>query len=562
MRRMVAAQCVILVASTLLIRPVSAVGLGQLSAESAINQPLNVRVELLDLGTTALEEITVQLATAEDFARLGVEPNAALPALSLSIARDGEGAHIRVTSSAVVGAAFFDFVLDTRWPAGRILTAHTVLLDPPVFNDAALNDMVAAPQFGSAITATPDQGVITTVLTDRTSTLYSIAMAARPDASVTVQQTMLAIQRLNPKAFGAENINRLYAGEILRLPSRAQIEVLSATQALAIVREQNALNEQRQQSRLGVTTTTPAASDQLSVVVKAAEADAQDSSAGTRAAVPDSAAGVERLAMSQRLEDLGDQLALSQEELARAAREREEFLSRLAAIEGQFNSAQEIIRVQNARIVELEQALEAATVLASESAALGTQRTSAPRTGWVATLAAQPLLVGGGLLAAILLLVGALLRRARTEDEVDADAQATVITLTTATDKSLSEESAGDPIGSGELGALDTQIAARDATDAIDAKSQAENQAAIAAKPAFDPDELAFGAREANTARSGPTESGEEESATKLELAYAYHKMGDDAGAVEILAEVVAEGDEAYGREAAKLLAVIRGELP
>jgi hypothetical protein len=79
MRRMVAAQCVILVASTLLIRPVSAVGLGQLSAESAINQPLNVRVELLDLGTTALEEITVQLATAEDFARLGVEPNAALP---------------------------------------------------------------------------------------------------------------------------------------------------------------------------------------------------------------------------------------------------------------------------------------------------------------------------------------------------------------------------------------------------------------------------------------------------------------------------------------------------
>jgi FimV-like protein len=38
--------------------------------------------------------------------------------------------------------------------------------------------------------------------------------------------------------------------------------------------------------------------------------------------------------------------------------------------------------------------------------------------------------------------------------------------------------------------------------------------------------------------------------------------MGDDAGAVEILAEVVAEGDEAYGREAAKLLAVIRGELP
>ena len=47
---------------------------------------------------------------------------------------------------------------------------------------------------------------------------------------------------------------------------------------------------------------------------------------------------------------------------------------------------------------------------------------------------------------------------------------------------------------------------------------------------------------------------GDEESATKLELAYAYVKMNDFEGAKEILTEVIEEGKTDQKKEAEKLL--------
>ena len=46
----------------------------------------------------------------------------------------------------------------------------------------------------------------------------------------------------------------------------------------------------------------------------------------------------------------------------------------------------------------------------------------------------------------------------------------------------------------------------------------------------------------------------DEETATKLELAYAYQKMGDSDGAKEILHEVIAEANESQITEARRLL--------
>jgi pilus assembly protein FimV len=48
--------------------------------------------------------------------------------------------------------------------------------------------------------------------------------------------------------------------------------------------------------------------------------------------------------------------------------------------------------------------------------------------------------------------------------------------------------------------------------------------------------------------------SDDDETATKLELAYAYHKMGDMEGATEILQEVIKEGSDEQIEEASKLL--------
>ena len=50
-------------------------------------------------------------------------------------------------------------------------------------------------------------------------TLWSIASKLRPDNSVSVQQTLLAIYRLNPQAFENQNIHSLLPASNLRVPS-------------------------------------------------------------------------------------------------------------------------------------------------------------------------------------------------------------------------------------------------------------------------------------------------------------------------------------------------------
>ena len=50
---------------------------------------------------------------------------------------------------------------------------------------------------------------------------------------------MLAIQRLNPDAFINNNINLLRRGQVLRVPSREEVERLTAQQATQEVASQN-----------------------------------------------------------------------------------------------------------------------------------------------------------------------------------------------------------------------------------------------------------------------------------------------------------------------------------
>src|SRR5699024_5131861 len=74
---------------------------------------------------------------------------------------------------------------------------------------------------------------------DDNDTLWQIALNARSDRSLSVHQTMLAIQRLNPDAFINGNINLLRKGQVLRLPSADEVRSLSRTEAVREVALQN-----------------------------------------------------------------------------------------------------------------------------------------------------------------------------------------------------------------------------------------------------------------------------------------------------------------------------------
>ncbi|MFA0054185.1 FimV/HubP family polar landmark protein, partial [Vibrio echinoideorum] len=66
-------------------------------------------------------------------------------------------------------------------------------------------------------------------------TLWSIASKLRPDNSVSVQQTLLAIYRLNPQAFENQNIHSLLPSSNLRVPSLEQTRASSTQQAINIM---------------------------------------------------------------------------------------------------------------------------------------------------------------------------------------------------------------------------------------------------------------------------------------------------------------------------------------
>ena len=570
MKRNISAVITALIGCLLLAGNAGAVGLGQLRADSAINQPLSVRIQLIDLGSTPLEEVEIAVAAGENFERLGVEFAPNFPQIDIVTGVDADGAYARLTSSSPVRAAYLEIVLDTRWPSGRVLTQHTILLDPPVFaeneqagtSDVALNPEPAAESAGSVVTPV-------TVSTDRSSTLYSIAMAARPNQGITVQQTMLAIQRLNPRSFGGGNINRLYAGEILRLPTEEQTLALSAAEALEAVRRQN------QEAAGNVVEETPA-SVNLS-------ADPTVPSGGQLSVVVTNTSDLERenSALDARIQELEDQLALSQEEVARAARERDDFISRLEAIERQITAAQEIIRLQDEQLAQLAQSLAAAAIARDNEVAATPPIASSVRDA--SAFLGQPLVAAAAAGIAILLLVLFLLRRSRDNHEADGevdvikfDAQSTGSGDSAAPQTDTADRAGGEQMPKAEplLGlAAEADAASTKAQDELDKELMAilaeEDSGAGSIKPqassqpmapAFDPEELTFRAQDEAPEAVRPVAANvidEDEAATKLELAYAYHKMGDNAGAAEILLEVLDEGGEAHKVEAQKLLALV-----
>lgn len=133
-----------------------ALGLGRVTVESALNQPLRARIEILQLADTRPEDINAQLASFDDFQRFNVERVGYLSDIRFRVMTDANGPYVSVSSNQLVQEPYLNFILDTRWPSGRLLSEHTLLFDLPVFSDDASVEPVAiATTGGIAANAVP-----------------------------------------------------------------------------------------------------------------------------------------------------------------------------------------------------------------------------------------------------------------------------------------------------------------------------------------------------------------------------------------------------------------------
>ncbi|MGF6591252.1 FimV/HubP family polar landmark protein [Pseudomonas sp. 2835] len=309
-----------------------ALGLGELTLKSAQNQPLDAEIELLDVRDLTAAEVAPSLAPPEEFAKAGVERQAFLNDLNFTTVINPNGKSVlRVTSSQPLPAPMVKFLVQVMWPSGRLLRDYSVLIDPAKFNTPAGQPAPAG--VAPAVTAAN----YTTV---RRDTLWEIASKARQGGSV--QQTMLAIQALNPDAFINGNINLLKTGQVLRLPDQQQITSIPQGQAVTEVAEQYAA--WREGRRLGP---------------RARQLDATRRS-GTEAA-PARIANQDNLKLvapgSKGAADgkgLNDKLAVAQESLDTSRRDNEELKSRMADLQSQLDKLQRLIALKNDQLAKLE----------------------------------------------------------------------------------------------------------------------------------------------------------------------------------------------------------------
>jgi pilus assembly protein FimV len=364
----------------------NALGLGNLSIKSTLNQPLNAEIKLLDAGDLDPTQVKIQLAAAEDFQRSGVDRDYFLTNLRFSVVMDGHGGGtIHISTKEPVVEPYLNFVLEARWPSGRLLREFAVLLDPPTFSASKGAGMVApastaaaqpakkaaiqpptvtsettttksVPEASMSLPATGKSGEYRVQVYD---TLSKIAARYKPASDVSVAQTMLAIQRANPDAFINNNINLIKSGAIVRLPTAEDIHAIPAAQANQETEEQtHAWRSGAAHSGGGAT--AAAAGPQLDASAPAPskrEGGYQEKARLSIAAPGGSdkaSAGEGAGASGKGTEALRTQLATSQESLDKGKRDNRELQSKLDDMERQIATLQRLITLKDDQLAALQ----------------------------------------------------------------------------------------------------------------------------------------------------------------------------------------------------------------
>ncbi|BBH47343.1 FimV/HubP family polar landmark protein [Pseudomonas sp. KU43P] len=311
----------------------NALGLGELTLKSAQNQPLDAEIELLDVRDLTAAEVAPSLAPPEEFSKAGVAYPTYLEDLTFTPVINPNGKSVlRVTSSQPLPGTVVKFLVQVMWPQGRLLRDYSVLLD----------QAKAQGQQPAAANVTPAVSNAGSYTTKRRDTLWQIA-ARNTQGGGSVQQTMIAIQALNPDAFIGNNINQLKVGQVLRLPDQQQIQSVPQGEANREVAEQYAA--WREGRRLG-----PRARQLDATRRGAADAAPERIAQGDnlRLVSPGNQAG------AGNAKAINDKLAVAQESLDTSRRDNEELKSRMTDLQSQLDKLQKLIQLKNDQLARLE----------------------------------------------------------------------------------------------------------------------------------------------------------------------------------------------------------------
>ena len=358
-----------------------ALGLGEVTLQSSLNQPLVAEIELLDTRGLENNELKPSLASPEAFNQAGVDRQYFLTDLRFTpVVRPNGKSVIRVTSTKPVREPYLNFLVEVVWPNGRLMREFTLLLDPPLYSPqatavapqlpiAAARQPAPAPR-PTAPAPAPQSQAQAPVPAPRVAapaaaasgdyrvgsrdTLWQIA--EQHSAGGSVHQAMLAIQDLNPDAFIDGNINRMKSGQVLRLPNEQQVRARSQSQALAEVASQNAAWRQSA-SVAGSGERQIDARRRDTAAPVGTQRDTEDNLRLLSGSTGQATEGAE--GASGREKALADKLAVTEESLDTTRRENEELNSRLSDLQSQVDKLQRLMQLKDDQLAKLQATLSA-----------------------------------------------------------------------------------------------------------------------------------------------------------------------------------------------------------
>lgn len=244
-----------------------AAGLGKLTVYSAIGQPLNAEVAVT-ATPEELNSLTARVASHDAFKEAGIEFMPALTGLRFSVVKSANGQPmLRLTTDAPLNEPFLHFLVELNWTSGRMVREYTFLLDPPEMLKVAKPtaavtpamaepavkpaakpvapapapvrvELAPAPAPAAAVPAAKGSAA-SEVRVKQGDTLSKIARENLP-ATISLDQMLVALFNKNRDAFDGDNMNRLRAGKILRVPDAGEAAKATPTEARKVVLSQGA----------------------------------------------------------------------------------------------------------------------------------------------------------------------------------------------------------------------------------------------------------------------------------------------------------------------------------
>lgn len=238
----------------------SALGMGDITLHSALNQPLNAEIELVETAGLSADDIVARLASPEEFARAGVDRVFFFNDFRFTPVIRGNRGVIRVVSSKPVTEPYLQFLVQVIRPGGDMLHEYTLLLDPAT-SEQGRAAVAGRPRASATPGAEQSRMPVAPPVAlegKRYSvvggdTLNSIARRMQgTGGSASAGRLADGIKALNPQAFPNGDSTALKVGQSLLLPDAAVLPNSNPVPASTAAAPQPTAQAQRGAEQLAV----------------------------------------------------------------------------------------------------------------------------------------------------------------------------------------------------------------------------------------------------------------------------------------------------------------------